>query len=145
MEVSDFRKTTLEYIRKINENTNKMFNPIIQQYGLTMLQFMILAELKDSPHTIGSLAYGIHAAGSNISSICKKLENKGILIRVRDRDDERVVKVTLASKGNQIVSEIERQLNERIKRVEGVTEETFNDIIKGLEQLNCLLEKVAMD
>ena len=62
MEVSYFRKEMLEYIRRINENTNKMFLPIIQQYGLTMLQYMILVELKNSPHTIGSLAYGIHAA-----------------------------------------------------------------------------------
>jgi DNA-binding MarR family transcriptional regulator len=145
VEVSYFRKEMLEYIRRINENTNKMFLPIIQQYGLTMLQYMILVELKNSPHTIGSLAYGIHAAGPNISSICKKLENRKILMRVRDSEDERVVKVTLAPKGNEIVSEVEEQLNERINRVEGVTEETFNEIIRGLEQLNCMLEKVVVN
>ena len=146
MEVSEFRKTVLEYLRKLNENSNRIFSPIFEQYELTMLQVMILGELKCGSSSIGNLAEGIHVAGSNVSSMCKKLEQKGILERFRASEDERVVKVILTEKGKAIISEIENASNEKLLRhINDVTEKNFEDIISRLEELNNLLEKVASE
>lgn len=145
MNVSEFKDIMWDYTRKINENINCAFSPVCEKYGLTMLQVRTLMELyKYEPHTIGSLAECICVAGTNISAMCKKLENMGLLQRVRDQYDERVVKVVLTEKGSNIVLEMDRLLNERISQnIPHEMEETLDDIIKGLQKLNDLLQKIA--
>jgi len=145
MNISEFKNIIWDYTRKINENTNSIFNPICDKYGLTILQVRILMELyRYDFHTIGSLAEGICVAGTNISAMCKKLENMGLLKRVRDQNDERVVKVALTDKGNGIILELDRFLDEKISRNIGdEAEEFLEDIIIGLKKLNELLEKIV--
>lgn len=145
MKICDFRHSILDYSRKFTENISNIFDPICERCGLTMMQLKILMELhKYGSHTVGSLADNLKAAGANISPMCKKLENKKLLERVRDQNDERVVKVCLTKEGKEIILEIEKELNERFsKQIENETEETFRDIILGLEKLNTLLQKIG--
>lgn len=145
MDVSDFKSIILEYTRKISENTHNVFSPICEQYGLTMLQVRILAELyQNESHTIGSLADRINIAGANISAMCKKLGNKGFLERVRDPNDERVVKVALTEKGNRIMVEIDKALDEKIAQyISNEPKETLEDIFVGLRKLNDLLLRMS--
>jgi len=145
MDISEFKNILWDYTRKINENANSIFNPICEKYRLTVLQIRILMELyKYQSHTIGSLAEGIYAAETNISSMCKKLENMGLLKRIRSQDDERVVKVALTERGNEVVSEMDRLLNEKIsKNIGEETEEILESIVQGLRKLNDLLQKIV--
>lgn len=77
MNISEFKKVIWEYTRKINENTNRFFNPIFEEYGLTMLQARVLMELYyNGSSSIGNLAESIYAAGANISTICKNWRRK---------------------------------------------------------------------
>ncbi len=145
MKVKEFKNMIWDYSRKINENSNKAFSPFCEKYGLTLLQVRILMELDQyESHTIGSLADCINVAGANISAMCKKLESKDLLTRVRDKDDERVVKVTLTEKGNYLVGEINETLNKVISEQieDNNIEETFDEIINGLEKFNDLLLKI---
>ena len=86
--------------------------------------------------TIGSLAYGIHA-GPNISSICKNLKT-GNLMRIRIQGMKGLS--VPAKKRNCI--RVEEQLNEKLTGFR-VTERLFQ--YQGLEQLNCMLEKVVVN
>lgn len=143
MDITEFNNEILYLTRKINENTNLIFNPICEQYGLTALQARILMKLyMCEKHTIGSLAERVCSAETNMSAMCKKLEKMDLILRLRDKDDERVVKVKLTDKGTDIVFNINELLNKRIsKSIEGNTEETLEDIIRGTLKLNDLLEK----
>ena len=81
MNISDFKYAILEYTRKINENTNKSFNPVFAEYGLTMLQGRILMELFHFGRlSIGNLAESINAAGANVSAMCKKTGENGLFV-----------------------------------------------------------------
>lgn len=145
MDISDFKNIIWDYTRKINESTNNIIYPICDKCGLTMLQVRILVELcADEAHTIGSLGASMNIAGANMSAMCKKLEKMGLLKRYRDKNDERVVKVALTEKGNDIVIHVDRVLSEKIlKNIGDETEETFNNIIIGLKKLNDLLQKIS--
>lgn len=145
MEVSEFRNMVWEYTRKIAEGLNCLFSPVGCKYGLTMMQLRILLELcQCGPHTIGSLADRTCIAGTNISALCKKLEAQGLVERVRNKEDERVVKVALTRTGQDIVLEIDRLCNDKFaEHLVNETEETFEDIISGLQKLNDLLERVS--
>lgn len=145
MDVSDFKSFMWDYTRKISESMNNAFCPICEKNGLTMMQVRILVELyRFRSHTVGSLADSISVAGANISPMCKKLECMGFLERIRNQEDERVVKVALTQMGKEVVFEIDTSLNEKIlHQIEGESEETFDDIVLGLQKLNDLLERVS--
>lgn len=145
MNISDFKYAILEYTRKINENTNKSFNPVFAEYGLTMLQGRILMELFHFGRlSIGNLAESINAAGANVSAMCKKLEKMGYLYRFRDKEDERVVQVDLTEKGREILLKINGKLNELISwEFSREGEEAFYEIIRGLDKLNKILERIV--
>jgi DNA-binding MarR family transcriptional regulator len=145
MEVAEFKSIIMDYTRKIEENMNYVFSPVIENHGLTRMQVRILLELqKCNAHTIGSLGDSICVAGANVSSMCKKLEGQGLVERVRNRDDERVVRVVLTEPGKEIVSEIDRLFNDIISQhLKNEKEEAFEDIIAGLQKLNELLLKIS--
>lgn len=145
MDLAGFKKIIWDYTRQINENANNVLSPVCEQYSLTILQLRILMELyRYGPHTVGSLAEGIHVAGTNISAMCKKLERMKLLKRVRDRNDERVVKVVLTVKGNETVSDINSYLDEIIlQSIGNEAEDTLDDIINGMQKLNNLLQKIS--
>ncbi len=145
MNVSDFKNIMWDYTRKISESMNNAFCPVCVQYELTMLQVRILVELyRYGSHTVGSLADSTSIAGANVSAMCKKLEGRGLLERLRNHDDERVVKIALTQMGRGIVLEIDTSLNEKfLQQMEGESEETFDDIILGLEKLDTLLQRIS--
>lgn len=144
MEVTDFKNNLWDYTRKIGENTNMVITSLCEQHGVTMLQGRILVEIhQHGSHTIGSLASRLNIAGTNISTMCKKLGTKGFLERVRDEEDERVVKLILSEKGNSVVKEINQELIEKILiSIKGETDESLYEIINGLKKMNDLLEKI---
>ncbi|HOS70149.1 MAG TPA: MarR family winged helix-turn-helix transcriptional regulator [Bacillota bacterium] len=144
MEVTEFKNIVFDYTRKINESLNCAFSPAIGSRGLTMMQTRILMELhRCDSHTIGSLADSICAAGTNISAMCKKLEGQGFIERIRNRNDERVVRVVLTRLGKETVLELEELFDERISKcLKHESEETFEDIIQGMQKLNELLTRI---
>jgi MarR family transcriptional regulator, organic hydroperoxide resistance regulator len=144
MDVIDFKNILWNYTRKINERTNNLIITLCEHHGITTLQGRILIEIQQhGSHTIGSLAIRLHIAGTNISTMCKKLERKGFIERVRDEKDERVVKVALSQKGIRVVEDINQELIEKITQsVQGETDQSLREIINGLKKLNELLEKM---
>ncbi|CEG25489.1 MarR family winged helix-turn-helix transcriptional regulator [Bacillus sp. B-jedd] len=142
MNVNEFKTLFWDYSRKISDHTSILVNSVCEQHGLTMLQIRILVEIKQQKyHTIGSLASRLNLAQANVSTMCKKLEGKGFLERVRDQGDERVVKVILSPNGNQAVEEVDQVLINRISAsLEEKEEEAFEEIIRGLKKLHELLE-----
>lgn len=147
MNVSDFKNIMWDYTRKISESMNNTFCPVCEQNGLTMMQLRILVDLYNKgSHTIGSLADSTGTAGANVSAMCKKLEGKGLLERVRDQYDERVVKVVLTEKGRLTVNKIDTSLNQKfLKHMESESEKTMEKIILELQNLSVMLEKISKD
>lgn len=143
MDITEFNNEILDLIRKINENTQIVFNSVCDQYELTALQARILMKLyMCEKHTIGSLAERVCSAGTNMSAMCKKLEKMDLILRDRDKEDERVVRVRLTDKGKDIVFNIYEKLEKRISSsIDGNKEETLQDIIRGTNKLNTLLER----
>jgi DNA-binding MarR family transcriptional regulator len=147
MEIEVFKRLIWEYTKKITDSTNIAFNSIGSKHGLTMMQMRLLMELQRSEkHTIGSLAGDICMAGANISSLCKKLEQQGLLQKKRDSNDERVVIIRLTEEGKRTVMAIDSYFNQRLsKSMEKEAEETYDSIIEGMEKLNTLLKNIVAD
>ena len=141
----DMRRIIWEYTRRIKDNTSNTFSPLFEKHGLTLLQVRILMELfHDGSHTVGKLGESIYVAGATVSVMCKKLESRGLVERVRDSKDERVVKVALTAKGREIVLSIDEAMGEIMtEHIAAEPEETFREIVTGLQKLNDLLERIG--
>ena len=144
MVVMDFKNILWNYTKKISENTNGFITSLSDRYGLTSLQVRILVEIREQgAHTIGTLASRLNMAGTNISTMCKKLEKEGFLERARNPEDERVVKVVLSEQGMAAVSEINEALLDKISSsIKEESDAALRDMIAGLKKLNELLEKM---
>jgi DNA-binding MarR family transcriptional regulator len=145
MEMPEFKNIVWDYTRKINENMNTALSLMGNKYGLTTMQLRILMELfRKEPQTIGSLAEDICIAGTNISTMCKKLEKQGFVERNRAAEDERIVRIKLTEMGRQTMLKIDIYFNEKISQnMADEAEETFETIISGMEKLNSLLRKIG--
>ncbi|MEH7180332.1 MarR family winged helix-turn-helix transcriptional regulator [Neobacillus vireti] len=144
MDVIDFKNIIWNNSRKISEKITSLINTLCEHHGITTLQGRILIEIQHhGAHTIGTLASTLNIAGTNVSTMCKKLESKGFIERVRDEGDERVVKVALSEKGIKVVEEINEELIEKITyAILGESDQTLHEIINGLQKLNQILEKM---
>lgn len=147
MEIDEFKKLIISYTKKITDSSDDLFSSLGSRYGITVMQLRLLMEIHNCErHTIGSLAGGICMAGANISSMCKRLEQQGLLHKKRDPKDERVVLISLTKKGEKTITEIDSYFNERIAEyMSGVDDDTFIAIINGMEKLNSLLQSIAAD
>ncbi|MBC8571177.1 MarR family winged helix-turn-helix transcriptional regulator [Zongyangia hominis] len=145
MDVLVFKNTVWDLLRSINEHLNDSFLPASVAQGLTLLQFRALLEIKEhGGHSVGSLGRALCVASANASSMCKRLEQDGLLERVRDLSDERVVNLRLTARGIAAVQEVEDSLRARFSpTMDSQSEETMKSIVAGLENLDALLQKLS--
>lgn len=147
MNIVQFKNVIFSYSRKINESMNIAFSFLGEKYGITLIQLRLLMEINHcGAHTIGSLADAVSMAGANISTMCKKLEKQGLVRRIRDQADERVVRIELTEFGDKVITEIDQYLNEKLQSIlANHADETFEMITAGMDKINSLLLKLGRD
>ena len=108
MEPAEFKNQVWALMRDITDRMNGVFHPIIDRYGLTIMQMRVLFEIRrEDGCTVSGLSRRVCAAGTNVSALCKRLEREGLLERSRDPRDERVVHITLTGEGRRTVDEVD--------------------------------------
>ncbi len=145
MDLIEFKCITWDLLRDISENTNQLLAPLYETYGLTGLQLQLLLAIDENKEeTIGNLSRVMNMKSGNTSVMCKNLEKQDLVNRFRDKDDERVVKISLTPSGKKIIHNINHYLSEKHSLyLKDVTDEDLKDIIKGLNKLNNLLLKIC--
>ena len=89
---------------------------------------------EDEKITIKELCKKLYLDSGTITPVIKKLEAMGLLIKYRDKSDERIVNVELTDKG--------RELKEEIVKVPEQVSCKVNGSVEDLLILKNLLEKV---
>lgn len=141
MDTTDFKYMLWDNTRKINEEMNAALNAWGSKYELSALQLRILMDIyKSGPQSVGCLASNVAIAGTNISTMCKKLEKLGFLARTRDRGDERIVHIQLTLQGTDIIKELDDCFEKKILSAMGEDmNESLQTIIFAMEKLNHIL------
>lgn len=141
MVMEAFKRSLLDYSKKINDCTNTLLNQEAVRHGLTAMQLRLLMELyNDGAMTIGEVAAQLGQAGTNVSTMCKKLEIRGLVNRQRSEADERVVMVVLTEMGEEKMKEINKVFDKKINRMmDVVDEEELRAMLTGLKKFSDLL------
>jgi len=77
-----------------------LYTPWLKQLGLTYTQYVALLVLWERDGiTVGELCERLMLDNGTISPMLKKMEQAGLVVRTRSREDERVVVVSLTDEG----------------------------------------------
>jgi MarR family transcriptional regulator, organic hydroperoxide resistance regulator len=127
MKVEDIENTDIDIVANI-EKELRYISGIIKQkgreilsnYTITPPQFLALQWLfEDGDMTIGELSNKMYLACSTTTDLVDRMEKSQLVMRVKDPNDRRVVRIHLLDEGKRIIDEVikKRQayLNEVLK------------------------------
>jgi len=122
-------------IYSTNLAVNRLNKPVLDELGLTYLQYVALVLLYEhNDQTVSSLSDKLFLESSTLTPLLKRLEAMGHVTRQRDPQDERVVKVNITPKGRRVR---EKALDYREQLVEkmGLSATDFQNLREELVKL----------
>ncbi|WP_246879827.1 MarR family winged helix-turn-helix transcriptional regulator [Bacillus suaedae] len=105
---------------------------ILTQFPITPPQFMALQWLNEyGDMTIGELSQKMYLACSTTTDLVDRMEKNELVERVKDKNDRRVVRIHLLTKGRTIIEEV---INKRQDYLENVLTNFSQDEVTFLEK-----------
>ena len=85
---------------------NRLYKPLLDRLGITYPQYLVLGALRECEVlTIGGLATRLSLEPSTITPLVKRLDAAGLVVRRRNQDDEREVRVSLTDQGRGLLAQ----------------------------------------
>jgi len=135
LETAAFNEQVRACLHEINFKIMQMMNQNLIPFGITPSQMAVNLD-KHGEMNISELSKKVRTPKSNISAICGRLEDNGLLIRRRDQSDQRIVYVALSEKAITLAhtarDSMDNLQNELASRL---TQKEREDILKGLSLL----------
>lgn len=86
-----------------------LYRPLLDPMGLTHPQYLVMLALWErSPRSVKDLSAALALDPGTLSPLLKRLEAGGLVVRGRDRADERVLAVELTERGRALRADAER-------------------------------------
>ena len=108
-----------------------------QAYGLSMTHFQVLAILDaEGPTPMSRLADELGVGDSNLTGIIGRLEERGVVARVHDDADRRMVRAQLTPAGVDMLRRVEdARLGHMRQLVESLSADEQRTVLSGLKTL----------
>ena len=123
----------LTVFQRLKGRMARLIDPVVQSQGLTPLQAMVLLLVARGDLTVGALSENTNMGQATASTLCKKLERGGYLIRTRSEKDERIVNLSLTDKGRQALERVEERISQYYGSLERLPAWVGEDIRRGIE------------
>jgi DNA-binding MarR family transcriptional regulator len=84
----------------------RLYKPMLDRMGITYPQYLALAALGEQDGlTVGSIAERLSLESSTVTPPLKRMEQAGLVVRRRSKEDERLVNVYLTDEGRALLME----------------------------------------
>jgi DNA-binding MarR family transcriptional regulator len=105
--------------------------------ALSLVHLQVLFTLaNDGPLPMRRLAEAMDVSQASATGIIDRMEQRGLVERLRDEEDRRVVRVALAEGGNQTLSGLAAERRERVAKIlEELDESELQGLLAGLRGL----------
>ena len=135
------------YIRSIGHNIKRLLDERLIPYDITNQQARIVGYIADNQQNGNNinqkdieLAMGLK--GSSITSLMQGLERKGFILRCSSVADARTKKLSLTSKGQNLINDFKEVFDETEVRItRGMPEEQRETFLQMLRLANKNVEK----
>lgn len=110
---------------------------ILTNFEITPPQFQALQYLITEENiTIGELSNKMYLACSTITDLVDRMEKNGLVKRVRDNKDRRVVRIIVLEKGHEIINEVLHARRQYLGNVlQDLSNEEKDNILKSIEMV----------
>ena len=118
-----------------------IYRPILQELDLTYPQYLVMMVLWEQEGlTVSAIGEKLFLDSGTLTPVLKRLESKGLINRVRNRSDERMVLLFLTEQGKDlrqqafcIPQKLLSQINIKIEDLENF-KETLTQLINNLKK-----------
>jgi len=133
----DKQLATWSLFRKTFAKLQRIAEDDLRKYGTTPSQFSILWNLSVEESTpMSELSKQSACVNSNITSIIGRMEERGLVKRVQDKKDRRVVRVELTNDGKELYNQTVLPHKQFLaKMLECYSEDELSDLNKLLDKI----------
>jgi len=86
--------------------TTQAYREVLKPWKLTYPQYLAMVVLATGERTVSGLGDELGLDSGTLSPLLRRLEDRGLVARRRDADDERVVRVELTAEGRETHDEV---------------------------------------
>ncbi|WP_374722927.1 MarR family winged helix-turn-helix transcriptional regulator [Peribacillus tepidiphilus] len=105
-------------LRYISSIVKQKGREILNNYTITPPQFVALQWLlEDGDMTIGELSNKMYLACSTTTDLVDRMEKNNLVMRVKDENDRRVVRIHLLDEGKNIIDDVIKKRQNYLKEV----------------------------
>jgi Transcriptional regulators len=81
----------------------RTYRPLLEDLGLTYPQYITMLVIwKDSPISVKKIGNKLNLDSGTLTPLLKRLEQRGLVDRVRNQSDERIVEIYLTEEGKDL-------------------------------------------
>ena len=118
----------------------RAYNKRLKKYNLTYTQYLVLLVLWETPGTtLSYLSEKLKLGSGSLSPVLKRMQNNGLLLKVRSAEDERTINLNLTQKGNELKETVSK-IQEDVSCQTGLTHQDYCDLRDSINELNKVLE-----
>ena len=145
MDINEFKHAFFDVACDMQRLLHDTVAPVCQQNGLTLQQMHVLLELVGTPgQTSTQLSERAGILRTNFSSVCHKLEERGLVERRRSDRDRRAFELRATDEGRELLARIDADIKRRYGAAfENEPPETFETILAGFRALNAFAAKLG--
>ena len=136
-------KTLRKIVRAIDLHSKKL----VQDYGLTVPQIIILKELLNhNTIPVGDLARNVDLSHATVTSILDRLEKLNYIERLRCTNDRRKVLININNQGKEKIQNIPSLLQDRfVKEFSNLKDWEQNLVLSSLQRVASMMDAVELD
>jgi DNA-binding MarR family transcriptional regulator len=131
-------------MRSIMSHQREKWAALCQAYGLSMTHFQLLTILDaDGPTAMSRLAERLNVGFSNVTGIVGRLEERGVVTRIHDASDRRIVLAQLTEAGSEMLRNVEEaRLGHMRQLVETMSADEQRTVLAALETMAAARERL---
>lgn len=119
----------------------RIYRPLLDELGITYPQYLVLLVLwEHGRRRLGEIAMDLDLATHAVSPIIDRLESAGLVHRVKDTDDARVVHVDLTANGARLEAKA-AAVQEEVRRKTALNGDEVKRLRSELHRLTALLRE----
>ncbi|HWE89863.1 MAG TPA: MarR family winged helix-turn-helix transcriptional regulator [Pseudonocardiaceae bacterium] len=116
---------------RLSHLVQHVFADASRQHELTPQQAQLLCQLAGGPVGMGELSRLLHLEKSSLTGLVDRVEQRGLVIRIRDAHDRRACQISLTGKGSELAHECHDDVTSRLDKLAGELPSTDRTLLAG--------------
>lgn len=140
-------KEIVNLLRRLMQAEQRFTKELNRDYQVSVPQLVCLIALTEyGPLSPSRIARHIMVNSSTVTGIIDRLEQKGLVTRIRSSLDRRIIKVELTAAGHRLVEKAPLPIQQKIvEGLEGLSQPEIDKIVSSLNKLVLMLDKDDME